>query len=211
MLNLYKHRNPVRTVYNKMDSNKNHPWYESGIKMNSLDNTLPIVFVPEFTVKKLKALGLDYKTEFSKLGMNNSYSELSKEDLDKSNIKTFNNLIGIDESILIQVLNIRMCRGLNNRYYETHPIQKYLTFMLNESDYNTTVVNKLIPTLSVRVDEKDYYTIDRDANCIYIIMNTNSFYNFDEMYKTLSKELCEMLLGLVDDSFVFQSVYFNTL
>lgn len=209
MLSLYKERIPVRTGYNIRGNSKNHPWYESGVRIDSLDNTLPIVFIPSFTVKKLKALGLDYKKELNKLGMRRFNLEESNNH--KTNIKAFNNLVGIDESILIQALNIRMVRGLTNRNYKTYPTQDYLTFMLSESDYNTVVVNKLTPTLSVGCGDRDYYTIEKDKNCIYIIMNTNSFYNFSDMYKKLSKELCEMLLGLVDDSFVFQSVYFNTL
>jgi hypothetical protein len=209
---------------NAMYTGMEKPWmsYDSqsgGINIDravTIANTLPIIFIPSFTKKKLEALGHDYKKVFKDLG----YYRISgvnyrwdDNGIDyKKSIKHFNSLVSIDESILISVLNNRMGRGLNGHVQETSPVQDYITFNLSENDYLATLANKLIPALSqsTSVDENPY-TIEKDNECIYIIMNTNSFYDFDNTYKVLSRELCEMLLGLVDDSFVFQSAFFRCL
>lgn len=197
-------------------------YYSGGLNINKtfdIRNTLPIIYVPSFTKKKLTALGHDYKRVFKDIGfgriVDNNLYNIFDDTVDpnkKQSIKVFNSLVSIDESILISVLNNRMGRGLNGIVQDTYPIQDYITFNLSEKDYLATLANKLIPALSQSdtVDENPF-TIEKDNECIYIIMNTNSFYDFDNTYKLLSRDLCEMLLGLVDDSFVFQSAYFKCL
>lgn len=195
-------------------------WFSGGINITreiDIRDTLPIIFIPSFTKKKLEALGHDYKRVFKDLGYYRisgvNYGWDTTIDYKKS-IRDFNSLVGIDESILISVLNNRMGRGLNGYVNDTSPVQDYITFNLSEVDYLATLANKLIPALSQSSDNigsDNPFTIEKDNECIYIIMNTNSFYDFDNTYKVLSRELCEMLLGLVDDSFVFQSAYFKCL
>lgn len=224
MLGYYKKGGFGRNaMFDALDSISNNDWVSGGIRLNSVCDTrytLPIIFIPSFTKKKLTALGYDYKAVFKAIGFDrlsssNYYMEISDVNTPsnyKKAIKHFNSLVSIDESILISVLNTRMGRGLLGRVNDTSPIQDYITFNLSENDYLATLANKLIPALSQsnEVNEKPF-TIEKDNECIYIIMNTNSFYDFDNTYKLLSRELCEMLLGLIDDSFVFQSAFFKCL
>lgn len=223
MLSFYKKGGFGRNgMYSGLEKPFKPDYYSGGININKtfdVVNTLPIIFIPSFTKKKLTALGHDYKRVFKDIGFGRivdaGCSSIFDDTVDsdkKQSIKHFNSLVSIDESILISILNNRMGRGLNGIVQDTYPIQDYITFNLSENDYLATLANKLIPALSqsTNVDENPY-TIERDNECIYIIMNTNSFYDFDNTYKLLSRELCEMLLGLVDDSFVFQSAYFKCL
>lgn len=192
-------------------------YHSGGINIDrelNIRDTLPIIFIPSFTKKKLEVLGHDYKRVFKDLGYYRisgvNYGWDTTIDYKKS-IRHFNSLVSIDESILISVLNNRMGRGLNGVVQTTTPIQDYITFNLSENDYLATLANKLIPALSQSDVDENPFTIEKDNECIYIIMNTNSFYDFDNTYKVLSRELCEMLIGLVDDNFVFQSAYFKCL
>ncbi len=221
MLGYYKKGGFGRNaMYSGIEKPFTTDYHSGGINLDreiNIKYTLPIIFIPSFTKKKLEALGHDYRRVFKDLGyyrvsnVNGYIAEESKEDYKKS-IKHFNSLVSIDESILISVLNNRMGRGLNGVVQHTIPIQDYITFNLSENDYLATLANKLIPALSqtTNIDENPF-TIEKDNECIYIIMNTNSFYDFDNTYKVLSRELCEILLGLVDDSFVFQSAFFKCL
>lgn len=221
MLSYYKKGGFGRNaMYNGIEKPYTTDYHSGGINIDrefNIKHTLPIIFIPSYTKKKLEALGHDYKRVFKDLGyyrisnVNGLISESGKEDYKKS-IKHFNSLVSIDESILISVLNNRMGRGLNGVVQHTTPIQDYITFNLSENDYLATLANKLIPSLSQSSDVNDNpFTIEKDNECIYIIMNSNSFYDFDNTYKVLSRELCEVLLGLVDDSFVFQSAFFKCL
>lgn len=190
---------------------------DSGTKW--LSGTLPIIFVPSFTVSKLKAMGRDYKAEFLKLGMNSMFTDKwlfnSNDDKElqarKNDVNEFMKLVGTDEALLIEVLNKYMGRdklGVSR----THPIQTYINFALNENDYNRILTSRLFPSLSSnqQASTKPYeIVIDKDA--FFIIMNANAFQQFDLTQKKLSRELCESLLGFVDESFVFQSVFYKSL
>lgn len=202
MINLYEKKPVKNTVINK--------W---------LSRTLPIIFVPCYTVAKLSAMGRDYKKEFLKLGMNSMYTEKtlfhtdSKEaDVSKLVIKEFMKLVGTDEAISIEVLNRFMGKDKNS-VSRTHPIQTYINFTLSENDYNSTLTSRLIPSLSssYNMDSTKPYEIVIDKDAFFIIMNANAFHQFDLTQKNLSRELCESLLGFVDESFVFQSVFYKSL
>ncbi len=209
MLQYYRKRSPVRHIPMYDETNRDFN-YSSDRDNNNY--YLPIVFVPKFTVDRLNAMGRCYKEEFKKLGARGILnSHKYDEDLNKPAILAFSKLLGSEESMLIETLNKRMLRGIRNSNYKLEPIQKYLAYSLDEAVYRQTLVDKLIPRLSVEPAVVNYYSIEKDSDYIYIIMNTNSFYNFEDMYMKLSKELCEMMLGLIDDSFVFQSVFFDTL
>ena len=160
----------------------------------AVDNNmvLPIVFIESSIVDKLKYKSIDYKRLFAR------YCNLGAS---KKDIEEFNNIIGAEESIALSVLNRKM---KNVSYY------KFLNFSLSENDYAREAL-KLADRLTGYYSNNATYVIENDENGFFIIMNENSFIDFDTMYRSLSRDLCERMLQFIDESFVYQSVYFKSL
>lgn len=166
---------------------------------------LPVVFIPQYVVDKLKALKLDYKEVFGKLGyerFSSIKSDTPNDNPESRRIKEFTKIVGINECIALEALNKKM-------FDDRESIQSFINFDLTESDYVKEIL-KLTEQLS-RVNDEKAYHIENDTNCFFVIMNYNSFSTFNETYKEMSKELCSRLLDFIDESFVYQSVFFKSL
>lgn len=167
---------------------------------------LPVVFIPQYVVDKLTALKLDYKEVFGKLGYNGfyrGYGELDEGTGGTNNkLKEFTKIVGINECIALEALNRKMFNG-------DCSIQSFFNYSLSESDYVKEIL-KITEQLS-RVSDEKTYTIENNSDCFFVIMKYNSFSTFNETYKEMSKELCSELLDFIDESFVYQSVFFKSL
>lgn len=188
------------TQKNEIDGSPAVPFLNSCVNKNEVCvkvdpvecGHLPIIFIESSIVDKLNYKSIDYKTLFAR------YCQFYSSTKD---IQDFNSIIGVDESIAISVLNKKM----NNKSFYS-----FLTFPLGENDYAREAV-KLSERLSKYHSKKEPYIIENNENGFFIIMNENSFVDFDSMYKSLCRDLCERMLQFIDESFVYQSAYFKSL
>lgn len=179
----------------------------------------PIIALPRSIVDKLKYKGIDYKDIVARLpllGANRMQilgdneplmiGEIDPNPLDLS--KSLAGYIGMEDAISVYSLTKKLLsnvNGVNNR-----TIFSIINFELGESDYNREIVN-LASAMSTECSEFNRFDIESDSNGFYIILNNNSFIDYDSMYNDLSRELCVRMLQTINESFVYRSVFFRSL
>ena len=177
---------------------------------------LPVIAIPRSIITKLEYKKLDYKEIISKLPIYNNYYSDVQEMMgevkvnEKSLPKSLTAYIGIEDAISVFALTSKLLSYEDNT---NASIYRLIDFTLSENDYKNEVI-KISNHLSSRVSNGLYskpFDIESDNNGFYIIMNDNSFTDYDSMYKELSRELCVRMLQSIDESFVYRSVFFKAL
>lgn len=170
--------------------------------------SLPIIAIPRSIIAKMEYKKLDYKEIVASLPLRSSY-EVIDDSIDGGRV-SLSSVIGMEDAISVYALTSKLLTygdSVNKSIY------RIIDFTLSENDYKNEVT-KIANHLSARSSSGLYsraYDIESDNNGFYIIMNDNSFTDYDSMYKELSRELCVRMLQSIDESFVYRSVFFKAL
>lgn len=157
-------------------------------------NVLPVMFIPSTVVDRIIFNGLDYKTLCAGVVCN----DLTRSD---EGVAEFNRVVGLTESINVEVLNNRLVN--NTTGIDT--LFKVINFPLTENESNS-YLTAVMERMSMHYDVPEY-KIETDANGIFIIMNDNFFMDKD-IYIRLSRDVAIAMLDAgMDESFVYQSAF----
>lgn len=197
--------------FDKKVLNQEH--YRNNLNDNSTYDVLPVLFIPYFVRDKLAAKSITVEDFVKMLPVINEEEKLhhmyndTMAELEEEHNKLLDEVmtvIGISDMTAMQSLNNVMFSGGSHT-----SMYRLLNYHLNENVNNSEFI-KLKSSMSNLSDGSEY-TIEKLDDCFIIIMNNNSMTMLDETYKKLCEDLCRVMLKFVDESFVFQSVFFKSL
>jgi len=160
---------------------------------------LPVAFVPNYILQKLKSIHPDY------LGVIDKTINIEYGGVDYN----MSDAIGSLDARALEVLNISLHTNNKNdswigRLHSFSTIDYY-----NEPDKCKQELLNICDMMTDTSCREEPYRIERGANSIVVVLNDNFYIKPNETYLNMSKDLCEYMLDYIDERIVFQSVFYK--